>query len=177
MQDQAENTQAYLDLLDYRRRVAAIYAGVRNGQGDLAQRHRRFREQRDEVFRSHPQSALTHEQRARFRGLQYWEYDPAYRIVVRVEPIVRDHMYELDLGDDGILRMKPFGTIGFTRAGQACTLTLFWLMGYGGGLFLPFRDLTAGTETYGGGRYLLDTRKHADLGQVEERLLIDFNFA
>ena len=177
MNQEADNTRAYLDLLDYRRRVAAIYAGVRNSKDEVAKRHRRFRVQRDELFRTHPQSALAPEQRARFTGLRYWQYNPSYRFVVPVEPVKREHVYELDLGDDGIVRMKPFGTLGFTLAGQACTLTLFWLMGYSGGLFLPFRDLTAGAETYGGGRYLLDTAKHADLGQVGDSLVIDFNFA
>jgi len=177
MNQDADNTRAYLDLLDYRRRVAAIYACVRNGESDMAERHRRFRVQRDALIRTHPQSALAPEQRARFTGLRYWQYNPSYRFVVPVEPVKREHVYELDLGDDGIVRMKPFGTLGFTLAGQACTLTLFWLMGYSGGLFLPFRDLTSGAETYGGGRYLLDTAKHADLGQVGDSLVIDFNFA
>ena len=56
-------------------------------------------------------------------------------------------------------------------------LELFWLEAYGGGLFLPFRDATGGSETYGGGRYLLDTIKGADLGAEEGRLVLDFNFA
>jgi uncharacterized protein (DUF1684 family) len=54
---------------------------------------------------------------------------------------------------------------------------LFWVLGYGGGVFLPFRDLTSGYETYGGGRYPLDTIKHADLGQEGAQLVIDFNYA
>ena len=56
-------------------------------------------------------------------------------------------------------------------------LELFWLEAYGGGLFLPFRDATGGSETYGGGRYLLDTVKGADLGTEEGRVVLDFNFA
>jgi hypothetical protein len=56
-------------------------------------------------------------------------------------------------------------------------LELYWLTSYGGGLFLPFADATSGTETYGAGRYLLDTVKGADLGQEEGRLVLDFNFA
>jgi uncharacterized protein len=32
-------------------------------------------------------------------------------------------------------------------------------------------------ETYGGGRYLLDTVKGADLGLDDGRLVLDFNFA
>ena len=60
------------------------------------------------------------------------------------------------------------------------TLTLFWIEGYGGGLFLPFGDRTNGTDTYGGGRYLYDTIKGADLGGEGAdagRIVLDFNFA
>ena len=57
-------------------------------------------------------------------------------------------------------------------------LTLWWIGGYGGGLFLPFTDGTSGQETYGGGRYLLDAIKGADLGLSHGgRLILDFNFA
>ena len=45
------------------------------------------------------------------------------------------------------------------------------------GVFLPFLDETNRSETYGGGRYLLDTIKGADLGREGERLVIDFNYA
>jgi uncharacterized protein len=58
-------------------------------------------------------------------------------------------------------------------------LSLFWMEGYSGGLFLPFRDATSGAETYAAGRYLLDTAKSADLGGDPQRgsLILDFNFA
>ncbi len=56
-------------------------------------------------------------------------------------------------------------------------LTLYWIEGYGGGLFLPFADRTNGAETYGGGRYVYDTIKGADLGKVGRRVVLDFNFA
>ena len=51
--------------------------------------------------------------------------------------------------------------------------------GYAGGLFVPFRDATNGTETYGAGRYLLDAAKSADLGGDPARrtLMCDFNFS
>jgi uncharacterized protein (DUF1684 family) len=44
-------------------------------------------------------------------------------------------------------------------------------------VFLPFRDATSGRTTYGGGRYLLDTAKGADLGTAGTRVVLDFNFA
>ena len=43
--------------------------------------------------------------------------------------------------------------------------------------FVPFRDGTSGAETYGGGRYVLDTVKGSDLGLEAGRLVLDFNFA
>jgi uncharacterized protein (DUF1684 family) len=73
--------------------------------------------------------------------------------------------------------MQPIGTISFEVNGQVVSLTLFWITGYGGGIFLPFRDLTNATDTYAGGRYLLDTIKGADLGREGDQIVIDFNFA
>src|SRR3712207_7043738 len=55
--------------------------------------------------------------------------------------------------------------------------TTLFRSGYGGGLFLPFRDGTSGHTTYGAGRYLYDTIKGADLGAEDGRLVLDFNFA
>jgi uncharacterized protein (DUF1684 family) len=78
---------------------------------------------------------------------------------------------------DGRLRLRRIGRLDFEIDGIAVRLYLYWLEGYGGGLFLPFRDATNGHGTFGGGRYLLDTRKGADLGTVDGRLIVDFNFA
>jgi uncharacterized protein (DUF1684 family) len=59
------------------------------------------------------------------------------------------------------------------------SLHALWIEGYGNGLFLPFRDATNGNETYGAGRYLLDTVKGADHGGDAEgaSLVLDFNLA
>jgi hypothetical protein len=54
---------------------------------------------------------------------------------------------------------------------------VYWIAVYGGGVFIPFRDATSGHESYGAGRYLLDTIKGADLGGRGERLMLDFNYA
>jgi uncharacterized protein len=72
----------------------------------------------------------------------------------------------------------PFAlTIGL-EAALGKELTLFWIEGYGGGVFLPFGDATNGRESFAGGRYLLDTIKSADLGRNPDgRLILDFNFA
>lgn len=165
------------ELADYRRAVVAMYSGARDILLTPADRFARFRAERDQLFRNHPQSALSAEQRAIFTGLDYFPYDPAYRFAVTVDTTVEPEITQVDLPEDGLLRMQRFGLVHLPLAGQSVTLSLFWLLGYGGGIFLPFRDLTNGHETYGGGRYLLDTIKNADLGQEDDRLVLDFNFA
>ena len=166
-----------LELLDYRRSVAALYARARERDRDAAERCQQFRQGRDQLFRTHPQSALSDEQKAHFTGLRYYDYDPAFRFVLPVDTKVEQANFEIELAHDGLLRLQRFGKLHFTIDGQAVALSLFWMLGYGGGLFLPFRDATSGHETYGGGRYLLDTIKHTGLGQEGSRLAIDFNYA
>jgi uncharacterized protein len=94
---------------------------------------------------------------------------------------------ELARGDDELrdvaasggetVRFRRFGVVRLELADDELELSLYWLEGYGGGVFLPFADATGGRETYGGGRYLLDTVKGADLGEVDGRIVLDFNFA
>jgi uncharacterized protein (DUF1684 family) len=67
--------------------------------------------------------------------------------------------------------------VRFEVAGKAAELAVYWLEGYGGGLWLPFADATSGEITYGGGRYLYDTIKGADLGATASGFVLDFNFA
>jgi uncharacterized protein (DUF1684 family) len=169
--------QPYLDLADWRRRVGDLYRLT--GPDALT----RFREGRDHLFRTHPQSPLNDEARARFGGLRYFDYDPAYRIRVRVEPAAAGDPLEIDTGgEDGVIRYRRAGVVRFRLGDEDCRLTVFSLVGYGGGLFLPFRDATSGHETYGGGRYLFDTVKNTDglaleLTAGSPEITIDFNFA
>ena len=73
--------------------------------------------------------------------------------------------------------MQRFGRVHLPISGQDVTLSLFWLLGYGGGIFVPFADETNGAESYGSGRYVLDSVKGADLGMEDGQLVLDFNFA
>jgi uncharacterized protein (DUF1684 family) len=82
----------------------------------------------------------------------------------------------------GGMPLLPVGRLAFTLHDVPCTLTVFWIDVYGGGLFLPFRDATARHETYGGGRYLVDTVKGSDFPRLERTgtgavVTVDFNYA
>jgi uncharacterized protein (DUF1684 family) len=155
-----------LDLLDWKRRVFALYAEVR-AASDPEQAWTRWRTARAELFRTHPQSP-----RRGFDTLDYFAYDSSFRFLAELEPAEPEKRRIGSSGEEPVTFIR-FAVARF--ADQA--LELFWLDAYGGGLFLPFRDATAGGETYGAGRYLLDTVKGADLGSVGGRLVLDFNFA
>jgi uncharacterized protein (DUF1684 family) len=165
------------ELLDYRRSVAELYGRLRRTELSQTERCQAFRRERDLLFSNHPQSPLSPEQRAVFTGLCYYPYDPAWRFLLPVDTDIERTITEMELQDDGPVRMQRFGQIHFDVEGQSVSLALYWILGYGGGVFLPFRDLTNQHTTYGGGRYLLDTIKHADPGQVDSQLLVDFNYA
>jgi uncharacterized protein len=164
-----------LALLSYRRLTAELYRGVRR-RGPSQDTWSWWTGQRDELFASHPASPFVAGRRA-FDGLRYHPYDPALNLG-EVEVAAVEHPPEplahSGLGETGSRR---FGSLLVDLAGVECRLAVSWLEGYGGGVFLAFRDATNGSSTYGGGRYLLDTVKGADLGGGTERLVLDLNFA
>jgi uncharacterized protein (DUF1684 family) len=171
-----QHLDATASLWDWRRRVSALYGSCRTLPPRAA--WAAWREGRDELFRTHPQSPLDPGDRLAFPGLDLFPYDPALRFEVRLRPAPAGPPLIADVGNDGRVSMMAFArTDGLTHA-LGTELTLYWIGGYGGGVFLPFRDATTGEETYGGGRYLLDTIKGADLGQTEDgHQILDFNFA
>jgi len=165
--------ESYLELLDYRRRVNALYAAVRGLLADdPVAAQALWRTGRDELFGSHPQSALPAHERAKFAGLAVSEYDPAFAFSASVRPLPHER-YDVGTSTGDVIPFVRFGAVDLPVG----SLEVFWLEGYGGGVFLPFRDATSGQTTYGGGRYLLDTAKGADLGGDGDTLRLDFNFA
>lgn len=163
-----------LELLDWKRRVFGLYADVRGLAPEAG--WELWRDTRDELFRTHPQSPLPPERRASFSGLEYWAYDTEARVLAELEGIEAPPQPIESRGPEPIM-FRPFARARFELHGESLTLEVSWLAAYGGGAFLCFRDATSGRESYGGGRYLLDTVKGADLGEDEGKLVLDFNFA
>jgi len=189
----ADTGRASLELADWRRRIAALYADVRERAAtDPRAAWERWRAVREAMYREHPQSPVLPADRAAFRA-RYWPYEPAFRFEVEVEAEAEAEIEEeIELDPPGPapgprLPMSTGSALEFSRIGRvlvpfaagARPLDLFWMAGYAGGLFLPFRDATNGRQTYGAGRYLLDGAKSADLGgdAAAGRLVLDFNFA
>jgi uncharacterized protein (DUF1684 family) len=162
------------DTLDWRRRVFALYAEVR-AQSDHSVGHDLWRRTRDELFATHPASPLLPDRRASFEGLPVPAYDAGWRFEVEVRPAAPLRL-ELDTGTDGVV---PFERLAVAEIPGVGSLDVWRLASYGGGVFVPVKDASAGGTggTYGGGRYLVDTVKGADLGSHDGSLVLDFNFA
>ena len=162
----------YLELLDWRRRVAELFIALRAREPDT-ETLRWFRAEKDRLFVSHPQSPIPSTERESFAGLKYWPHDPSMRVAARFEPVENGQRFE------GEVTFTHIGELTFAIASETPRLAAFWIEGYAGGLFVPFRDATCGTETYGAGRYLLDTIKSADLGSdlSSGTVVLDFNYA
>jgi uncharacterized protein len=164
-----------LTLLDWKRRVSELYASIRADE-DPERAWRRWCSTRDELFRAHPQSPLPAGTRAGFAGVPYFDYDPACRVLATVEA-AEPELREIATSGEQPYTFRRFARARFTLANEERTLSLFWLEGYGGGVFLSFADRTSGRESYGAGRYVLDTVKGSDLGSKDGGLVLDFNFA
>lgn len=166
---------APLDLLAYRRHVTGLYAEVRRRGVDEAS-WTWWTAARDELFGTHPASPFA-AGGLPFAGLRYHAYDPALHLGDL--PLVPAEPYELQIGHSGggVTPARRFATVDLEVAGVRSAVSVFWLDVYGGGVFVPLRDASNGATTYGGGRYVLDTAKAADLGGPADRLTVDLNFA
>ncbi len=187
----AHPVRAALDLADWRRRVAELYAEVRRISAvDPPAAWDLWRAEREAIYRGHPSSPVRPADRATFQA-SHWPYDPRWRSSARLEPppAAADSAPALGHGLGFALAipasvgaappMEAIGVVELALPGRALRLPVFRLMEYSTGLFLPFGDTTNGTRTYGAGRYLLDTAKGADLGSdpAAGTLVLDFNFA
>jgi len=159
------------DVLDWRRRVADTYRSVRAAD-DPAQAHAAWVDARDALLRTHQASPVRTEARPSYPGADIAPYDSAFRFVVAVDLDVEPATREIPTGTDGVVSLTRCGRIVLPGLGK---LDLWWLGCYGGGLFLPIRDRSP--TSYGGGRYLLDTVKGADLGGGADGLVVDLNFS
>jgi uncharacterized protein (DUF1684 family) len=195
---------ATLTLADWRRTIGDLYAEVRSlAAADPAAAVDHWRSVREGLYRDHPQSPVPADRRAAFRA-HHFALDPALRFEVVVEPLDAPDpgtpgagtglagagpldfgsagggsAIDLPVSAGGVMAFRRFGAVTIPLREGPRRLEVYWMEGYAGGLFLPFRDGTNGAETYGAGRYLLDAAKSADLGGDRDAgtLILDFNFA
>jgi uncharacterized protein (DUF1684 family) len=131
-----------------------------------------YRAEKDSFFRDDPRSPLTPEQRTTFAGLSYYPDDERYVIEATLDTAV-------DRSEDIAMATSSGGSQTYHRAGRAsfevdkqpAEVTLYE-SDETDELFLPFRDATSGSETYGAGRYV-----EVQPPGPDGRVVLDFNLA
>ena len=168
--------RAAVEVADWRRRVFALYDAVRIADSP-EEAHELWRIELDDLMLRHPATPLLPQDRPLFEGLSIASYEPDWRFELPILP-ADPGGFEFPTGSDGVV---PFERIGRVEVPDVGSLDVWRLKSYGGGLFIPVRDALAGRPggTYGGGRYLIDTIKGADLGSdaAAGTIVLDFNFA
>lgn len=155
----------------------AVSAGGQTfyGTTDVA----KFREGRDREFRNRAESPLKPEDLAGFKGLNYYEIDDAFRVTAKFTRTPSEKYFQMPTSSGITKKFVKYGVLKFTLEGKALTLSVYQMDAailakfpeYADLLFVPFRDLTNRTETYGGGRYI-DIKK-PEKGTV----ILDLNLA
>jgi uncharacterized protein (DUF1684 family) len=138
-------------LADWRHTVAEHYAAVRALAGsDAPAAAAQFRAARARLMREHPDSPIVPARRATWDGPRWFRYDATFRVRGEIDATAPRETFEISLASDGMLRCTRVGLARFSLAGRESALAMYWLEGYGGGLWLPFSDASAGSETHGG---------------------------
>ena len=137
----------HLDLADWRRRVASLYAALRRDRRAPQLRLVNFRAGKDRLFAEHPSSPVPEGRRAeRSTGLAYWRHDPALRFSARLEADPEAAAPDVPRSGEGpAMPFSRIGWVAFAVDGVEQRLAVYWLNEYAGGIFIPFRDATSGS--------------------------------
>jgi uncharacterized protein len=137
-----------------------------------------FREARERQFRVKGLSPLADDELAGFKGLEYFPFDARLVVKAKVEKASEPRIFLMPTSTGMSEKYVVYGTFVFELEGRAHTLTAYQSETIASGkypsykslVFVPFRDLTNGKETYGAGRFL-------DIRVTGEEAVLNFNFA
>jgi uncharacterized protein len=143
------------------------------GSGDYVQELMKDRAAKDAQFRGTPGEPVPREAADKLIPLSYFPPDPDYVVAASLKLATDRNVVDMPTSTGEVRKEERVGTLQFALKGESFTLSAFHEAGTPDmtRLFVPFRDLTSGTETYQAGRYL-------DLERTPTGLYnIDFNRA
>ena len=136
-----------------------------------------YRKEINIMFSDSTTSPLPKEDLLHFKELEFFPVDPAYRVEADFQITPGSETFKMPMSKERIVWYRKYGVAKFTLKGKEFSLAVYQNQdlvkkeGYEDYLFVPFKDLTNGIETYGGGRYI-------DLRIPDgDKILIDFNKA
>jgi uncharacterized protein (DUF1684 family) len=143
--------------------VTLIVAGCNAGNPPPADEEASYSEQlqaaraaKDAAFRKQPNEPVPPHLMDKLLPLKYFPPDPSYIVPASLTPVEQRTIIEIPTSTGELRKEERVGVLGFTLKGQPLTLSAFIEVGAQdlNQLFVPFSDLTSGTETYPAGRYL-----------------------
>lgn len=136
-----------------------------------------FQNEMNEAFKSEDESPLTKEAKKKFKGLKFFRINEKYRVEADFERTKDAEPFKMQTTTDRQPTYEKYGVATFNIDGQTYQLNIYQshdlreMEEYKNHLFLPFKDLTSGKQSYGGGRFI-------DLEIPEgDKIIIDFNKA
>ncbi len=153
--------------------VAGVAGQTYYGSTDV----KTFRDGRDREFRNRAESPLAAEDFRTFDGLKYFDVTDKFVVNAKLEKNAGTERFVLPTSAGTKRSFLKYGVLRFEIDGSGFALTVFQpeekpkLPEYADLLFIPFRDLTNGKETYGAGRYI-DLKTPAG-----DSVVVNFNLA
>lgn len=132
---------------------------------------------REEYKQEHLQDERSPIKEADLKDLRFFEANEDFRVACTFERTPDEKPFDLPTYSGITKPFVKYGNLRFELNGDTLQLAVYQSLrtiripGYSNYLFLPFRDLTSGDTTYGGGRYIDLT-----IEEVEgENVILDFN--
>lgn len=157
--------------------LSICFSGLAHAQTDYIKDIEKGRKAKDKGLRSKRHSPLQSEDMKTFDHLNYFPVDPAWKKEVSFTMIEKGDTIDIMTSSGKVKQFYEYGTLTFAHLGDSDTLTAYkriWPEGYdvpyAPYLFVPFKDLTTGETSYGGGRYL-----DIDVPKESGTITLDFN--
>ena len=138
---------------------------------------KKFQKELNEEYKNEKESPLRGDNFKKFKEHPFFAINLDYCVKAKLVKTENATPFELPTSSGKTKKYQEFGKVYFKINGKEQVLTVFQSLSllenpeYKDYLFLPFKDATSGTETYGGGRYL-DLRIPKN-----DEIIIDFNKA
>lgn len=132
------------------------------------------RAEKNKYLSTDEKSPIPQEKRSNFRGLDYYPPDRAFSFLLSLHEHAEKAVIVVKDSKGNDRRYIRWGEFHFDIGEVKCTLQTYKSDATEERLFVPFKDLTSGSETYGAGRYLdMETEECFSEG----KWILDFNEA
>ncbi len=157
--------------------VIVMISEILFGQNSYIEEIKEFQNEINKEYADTAESPLTKEDLAIFKGLNFYPINKKFRVTAKFKRTADEKPFNMKTTTDRAPEYVKYGEVEFTLKGKNIKANIYQSLRlrekeeYKDYLFLPFRDLSSGKTSYGGGRYI-------DLKiPKSDTVIIDFNKA